>query len=505
MPTVLAPTKWFPKNGLDLISAPHDVGMDFAQDGFDVWCKNNKNIEKRPGYDEVNVSAVSASPDITWLGSLYLSNGTKYELVGTENGDIWEDSSGTITNKRLSGLNPSVALDYTQFLDTGIWADGTTLKTWNGAVSGTINPGASAVCCEAHLNKLFVADKNSSTVRYSQTGSISSFTGIGTDAFNFEQNNGQVITALHSFARSELLIFKERSMGKLVGYDKPSFNLITVDNSVGCINKRTVQSFKSNTQGGLCVFAGQDGIYVYDGSTPKKVSEYIQEFWDGIDSQYFSEMDSTVDTDNGLYMLACPNGTTSTTNNRIIVMDLLHPFQDDLGLHFPMWIWRVNAFSLNCEVQSDNSTRCVFGEASGFKYYFSDTLLDDNGSLITAYVVTPSMTMDGVVGSDSCLRRAYVTMESSSGNMEIYGEVKDGEDWILQDSLDMSGGADRLGIDFALGISALGFTEANFSSRINMQLRSRRIKIKFEQSTDSYRFTLNSPVEFYFKQGGFRE
>lgn len=504
MPSNLQPIAWFPNRGLDLTSAPHKVPLNMAQDGFDWYIEDGENLKKRPGYDDVNVSAVSASPTINGLYSLYLSDGTKYELVGTSNGDIWQDSSGTITTKRIAGLATTYPLDYTQFLDTGIWADGGFyLKTWNGSASGTISAGGSAIACEMHLNKLFTFDINSSTVRYSQTGSISAFTGSGTDTFNFNQNDGQVGTALHSFARNELLIFKERSMGKLLGYDKPSFNLLTIDSTIGCVNKRTIKSFRSNTSGGLCMWAFKDGIYAYDGTTPKKISEAIQSFWNTINPDYFDIMDATIDTDKGLYLLTVAAGTSQTTPNRLIVIDLMNPWQDEKGFHFPIFIWRLSAYSLNQEVQMDGSYRLVFGGTSGVKYNFDDDTLSDNGSSITSYVVSPSMIFD-TLGNDNCLRRAYIAMESASGTFDVYGEIKDGEDWQLQDSIDMSGGADRLGIDFALGISPLGFTEANFSTRVNMSLRSRRIKVKLEQATDSYGFTLNSPVEFYQKSGGMR-
>jgi len=191
-------------------------------------------------------------------------------------------------------------------------------------------------------------------------------------------------------------------------------------------------------------------------------------------------------------------------------MDMLNPFQDDLGLHFPFWIWTVASPELGGGAYSLTEGRTTAGRGrveirrTGHKYYYSESALSDSGVDILAYVVTPSMTGEGIVGTDACLRRAYITMSSASGSMSVYGELKDGEDWVLQDTVDMSGGAARLGVDFALGVSPLGFTESNFSARLNMSLRSRRIKIRFEQDSGSFRFTLNKPVEFYFKAGGTR-
>lgn len=500
MSTTLQGITWFPGKGLDLDSPIHQVDMEHACSGLNWVSLDGVNADKKFGYDEVNTTAVSASPNITGLHSLYLSNGTDYELVSTANGDIWRDSSGTITTKILSGLSTSFPLDYTQFLDTGIWADGGYyLKTWNGSASGTVSAGASAIACEVHLNKLFTADLSGSTVRYSQTGSISVFTGAGTDTFNFEQNNGQNLVALQSFARNELIIFKDRSMGKLVGYDKASFNLITIDRSIGCCCKRSVQNFKSNSTGGLLIWAAWDGIYSYDGSTPRKVSNYIQSFWDRINKDYMQNMVSVIDEDNGLYFLSVPYGDNQTTNNYTIVLNLRFPYQDQDGWNAPIFLWSDGWYSMNQET-SNNTAKIVMG-GTGYKYYYSNALYSNNGSAVMSYIVTPGFTFE-TLGNSNNLRRVYVAMSSATGSMSVYGAFTDSQTWTLQETFDMSGGADRLGIDFSLGNSALGFPESNFSQRINTNLRGRRIKLKFEQESDSDRFTLNSPVEIYYKKGG---
>jgi len=504
MPTALTPTQWFPYKGLDLASPKHAVSPEHASDGFDWYSIDMDTASKKLGYDPVNVSAVSAAPNLNGMYSLYLSSGTKYELVGDANGSVWVDSGGTITTNVLAGLTVTQLPDYTQFLDTGIWADTSlTMKTWDGTASGTIAE-VSAVAVETHLNKLFYAINNSSTVKYSFTGSISTFTGNGTDTFNFEQNNGQNITALKAFSRNELIIFKSRSMGKLVGYDKPSFNLITIDSSVGCAAKRSIKTFKASTGGGLMCWAASDGIYAYDGSVPKKISILIQPFWDSINKAYLKNAVGTVDQDNGIYYLSVPYGSSQTTNNYTIVINLNYPYQHEFGgTGFPIFIWKDGWYSMNTELDSNSYNKIVMGGSAGFKYYYDESIFANNGNSIAAYIVTPLFTFDSL-GEDNCARRMYAVLESATGTMNVYGEIKDGTDYVLQESFDMSGGADRLGVDFSLGISPLGFPEANFSQRINLNLRSRRIKLKFEQDSSSNRFKLNSPVEIYFKRGGHR-
>lgn len=480
--------------------------MDMASDGQDFVIDENSIIKKRDGFDEVNATAVSANPTIDSFASLRLSNGTVHEVFGTSNGGVWEEDSGVVTASIFTGLGTTRALEYTQFLDTLIIADSVnTIKTWDGSATGEITAAASAAkFVETHLNKLFVAGMSYATSRvdYSATGDFNTWTGSGTDQFNVEQNNGQDITGIKSYARNELIIFKENSTHKLIGFDRPSFNLLTVDKTIGCIESKTIQNFKASTGGGLLVFAYIDGLYVYDGSQINKISSYVQDIWDSINSTRYSQMVSTLDSENGRYLIAFATGS-STTNDTMLCVDLKHPWIDDNGFHFPIFKWTVSAQGLHTEIdQTTNREKIVFGgNADGFKYYFG-TFYSDNGSAIDSYITTPLMAFADGISLSNNLKRITNAFVSTSGDVDIETEIKDGDEWITQETISTQGSGASLGIDFQIGVSAIGLPEATFTVNTNVRVRGRRIKVRFRQNSSTRYYNMEAPVEFYWNSAG---
>jgi hypothetical protein len=506
MASTLFSIKWFPSKGVNNSQPKHMVGFDMATGGQDFVIEENTICKKRDGFTSVNATAVSASPTINSLFSLRLSNGTIHEVLGTDNGGIWEEDSGVVTASIFSGLSTSRPTEYTQFLDNLILADGTNvLKTWDGSSTANISAAATgAKFVETHLNKLFIAGMSSATDRvdYSTTGDYNTWTGSGTDAFQVEQNDGQDITGIKSYARNELIIFKDRSTHKLIGYDKPSFNLLSVDKTIGCVCSRTIQNFKSSTGGGLLIWAYIDGIYVYDGSSIEKISSYVQETWDTVNATRYTSMDSTLDIDKGRYLITFSTGS-SVTNDTMFAIDLLHPWRDDNGLHFPVFPWTVNSQSLHTEiVSSTNKQQLVFGaSADGTKNRFG-TLFSDAGSSIDSYVISPLFGSEDGLRDSNTLKEVTTAWVSTAGEIDIDTEIKDGSDWITQDTITTTGTAAAIGLDFTIGVSPIGVPEATFTYTSNTKARSRRIMCRIRQNSATRFYNMESPVELYFKNAG---
>ena len=508
MVTALQGTQWFPSKGVYLNSPGHAAPNDMASDGYDFVICNGVALEKRPGYDRVNSVPISASASVIGLHSLYLSNGNNYELILGSSGTVYTDVNGVCTASAVGGVYISDPVDYCQHLDTGIFVNGSSNPiTWNGTVAGNISAAPSAgISCAAHLNKLFIAIKSTSQFKYCATGSLHTWTGAGTDTVNVDQNNGQDIVALKSFARNELIIFKENSMYKFVGETATNFTLIKIDDSIGCSCVKSIKNYRSATGGGLMIWAYRDGIYAYDGTVPRKISGYIQAFWDTLNKSRFKWMDSCIDNDNGRYLLSCSIGS-ATTNTRIICIDLTQPWTDAEGLHMPITIWRVSAQSLNNEINATtNEQRLVFGEHLGRKSYFDSDLLADNGGGITVSVSTPLMPFDGSLGIENCLRRLFGSFKTTGGTVDLYYNSDDSSDdvYVGQITLDAAGGTYRLGIDFEIGVSSIGVPQASNFRRANISARGERLKVKMESTSAYQGFTMYSPIEFFFKGGGQR-
>lgn len=508
MPTALQGNNWFPVKGLFLNNLGQNAPNDMASDGFDFVINNGVELLKRDGYARVNSVPVSASATCIGLHSLYLSNGTNQELILGTSGTVYIDSNGTVTASAVGGVFISDPVDYCQHLDTGIFVNGSSNPiTWDGTVSGNISAAPSAgISCAAHLNKLFIAIKSTSMFKYCATGSLHTWTGAGTDTVNVDQNNGQEIVALRSFARNELIIFKENSMYKFIGETASNFTLIKIDDSIGCSCVKSIKTYRSNTGGGLMLWAYRDGIYAYDGTVPRKISGYIQIFWDTLNRSRFKWMDATVDNDNARYLLTVPTGS-NTTNTRVIVVDLSTQWQDDNGLHMSMFLWRIVAQSFNTEINSTtNIQRIVFGETLGRKSYFSSSLNSDNAGGITVSVTTPMMPLDGNLGIENCIRRLYGSFKTTGGTVDLSYNATDSSDFTSCGTIDLNaaGGTYQIGIDFEIGVASIGIPETSSFRRANINARGERLKIKLENTSSFQGFGMYQPIEFWYKAGGQR-
>lgn len=508
MPTALQGISWFPTKGLFLNSPANACPNDMASSGYDFVINNGIELAKRDGYAAVNTLPISASASVLGLYSLYLSNGTNYELILGNNGVVYIDNSGDVTASAVGGVYVSDPVDYTQFLDTGIWVNGSSNPiTWNGTVSANISAAPSAgISCENHLNKLFIAIKNTSMFKYSATGDYHTWTGVGTDTVNVDQNNGQNIVAVKTFARNELIIFKDNSMYKFVGETASNFTLIKIDSSIGCSCVKSIKTYRSTTGGGLMLWAYRDGIYCYDGTVPRKITTYIQTFWDTVNKTRLKWCDSTIDNDTGRYIISVPIGAT-VNNTRCIVIDLSLQWLDDNGLHMPIFLWRLSSQAFNTEInQTTNAQRVVFGSTGGYKYYMSNLIYSDNGSGITMEIASPMFPFEGSLGIENCLRRLYGIYKTTGGTLNIYYNTVDSEDYIFANSIDLTsaGGADAIGIDFEIGVSQIGETSGTDFVRTNLSARGPRIKVKLSNTASLTGFNIYSPIELYFKGGGMR-
>ena len=291
-------------------------------------------------------------------------------------------------------------------------------------------------------------------------------------------------------------------MYKLIGYDKPSFNLSSILSSVGCINNRTIRNFNSYSGGGLLIWAYVDGLYIYDGSQVEKISSSIQATWDLINNTKYLNMDSTLDTQKGRYILTLTTGSNAT-NTQTIAVDLMHPWRDETGLHFPIFIWDVAAQSLNTEITtSTNEQRIVFGSLDdGIKNRFG-TLYSDGGVAIDTYVASPLFGAQDGLMTTNALREVTTAWVTTAGEIELDTEINDGTDWVNQDTISSAGIAAAIGIDFTIGISPIGVPDASFTYTSNVKARSSRIMIRLRQISSSRYFNLQAPVELYFKQTG---
>lgn len=237
---------------------------------------------------------------------------------------------------------------------------------------------------------------NTTLVRASKIEDPESYDGV-TGFLNIAENNGQAVRA-GFVIRNNLYFVKERSL------------YATQDDGVNEPNQWTVQEI-SNKVGTLSVrgaglgdewaiIAGLDGVYLFDGSEPQKISQEIQPTWDSINWSLGHLVDVKVDTKRKRVYIAVPLGASATANNRVLTLDYTDGFGDPnpsntvniAGIGRKWSPWAIACNSMNLILRSDGTQQLWFGNGTGLvaatgKIYQLDatgTVFNDDGGSVLA-------------------------------------------------------------------------------------------------------------------------
>ena len=91
--------------------------------------------------------------------------------------------------------------------------------------------------------------------------------------------------------------------------------------------------------------------------------------------------------------------------------------------------------------------------------------------------------------------------KNTAGTIEFYTCPLDGSTWTQWDSISSDSPAAAIGVDFIIGVSPIGSATITGTSRINTQVRSRRMKLRFRNYANEF-VQIEAPVELYFKGRG---
>lgn len=182
----------------------------------------------------------------TWEGKLYVACGAGTRSV------------------RWTGTSTS---DYA----TRLTANGPTWQVLTSPTGGYM-PTANLIC--NHAGKLWVANTREdgvdkpNRVRYSIEGRPEDW---DFDEYIDVVEGGNGITAIVPFA-GQLLIFKQRSIWVILGYDAGSFQLVELTRNLGVDN----HNHAVVTDYGVFFYSNPDGLFYYDGKTINDVFEPIR-------------------------------------------------------------------------------------------------------------------------------------------------------------------------------------------------------------------------------------
>jgi hypothetical protein len=249
---------------------------------------------------------------------------------------------------------------------------------------------------------------NGSLVRASRTEDPESYDGVN-GILSIAENNGQSVRAAFRL-RERLYFVKERSLYVTEddGVNEPSlWSVSEVSRAVGTPSVNGVDAGED-----WAVIADRNGLYIFSGSEPVKISQEIQPLWDQINWQYGHTLWVRVDQRNQRILVGAPIGT-ATSPNRILVLDYRGLTSADqiagvAPVHFSTFTgklfavdkarkwspWTIGANSGALVERSDGTAQLFLGNgagniaATGKIYQLSDTQFSDDGVAIASYYTT---------------------------------------------------------------------------------------------------------------------
>ncbi len=323
--------------GLNLVDAPGLVDFDWAVDALNVTFSRRGSVKQRGGYAAFS-GLLTNQPDS--LSQFYKAAGTKRLLVGNGSRiDVLDTAGTSVANTTAPTASPHY---FTRFggptIEAIYVANGTDQVRRYDTTGGFTTPAGLAgqtgkfLAVTPTSNRLVVAREsgttagnNPSSVNFSNAGAPETFTA--TSFIDLDPGDGDAITGIIPW-ESQVLIFKERKTFVHWGESTdstglPVFEVRKADSRVGLVAPRAV----SATPFGV-FFLSRDGVYLYSGGQPRRVTDNIEPFFTGDVPIYFQSQPINQGAitaaascwhDNRLY-IAVPTGG-STTNNAMLVHD----------------------------------------------------------------------------------------------------------------------------------------------------------------------------------------
>jgi len=188
----------------------------------------------------------------------------------------------------------------------------TQLKYWDGtSTSATLGDAATPFTNIFTIHKSRVFAASGAVLYYSAANDINDWT-TANDAGNISltQARGD-ITALVEY-NDKVIAFTEFGMHELFGSAPTNFELIDVEGEIGCYSRKSV--VKCNKR---LYWYWQDGIYEYNGSSPRKVSQPVDEYIKSI--SYANRSKVACGSVGDFLYISIPY--TSSSNDLVLVFD----------------------------------------------------------------------------------------------------------------------------------------------------------------------------------------
>lgn len=359
-----------------------DIADNQMADGSQNVIASVSKTTLRKGYAKDNSTAIVASQSVT---SIF--DGVNDIMVTTSDGQIWERSGAGSYTSRGTGFANS-AINWVSYNSLDIFCDGTnTPRKWNGTTLATLGgsppSGDFAVIFREHM---FIFDRDTGEARFSEQGDIETWpttNSIQVDKNTREKNRAAIST------RDRIVIWKQRSIHHIAGFDKLDFERIPISEGIGCVSHAAAIHLTGspNPQWNGLYWVDQEGYYFSPdlGVSCIKISDLpgrsIQASFDALTKASIGNARvGIVQALNQIWFCVPKAGSTN---------DRVHVWDYRLGIWQPEYVG--GNFSAITEISSGGSFVTWVGEsvaATGAFVYQVNNGFSDAGTAISGVIRT---------------------------------------------------------------------------------------------------------------------
>jgi hypothetical protein len=336
--------------------------------------------------------------------------------------------------------------------------------------------------------RLFVVEPTDlATVYASKAGNIADFTTIAnapdTDpyAVTVGKGDGDIINGL-AIINDQLAIFKRKRIAVLFSKENSvNFSVEWAPAGVGCTSPDGLATYR-----GIAYFPAEDGVYTFDGSLVKKISDKISSTYKGI-----GNLTTIVGEcyDGKYYMAYTPAG--GSTNSKVLVYDI----------DTQSW-WKYDGMDISSWMLFDkgNDTYEFYGcdASDGFIYKMFDGT-NDAGSAINFYWISKWNDFSAPERKKR-FRKVYTQFEKTTeAATVVFGVNYDFGTAFTKTEINTQGSSSTLGTtgSFLLGTSVLG-SGGEVTSKISISGQQRWIQYRVSNNAADAPVVFKG-VSYYWK------
>lgn len=370
---------------LDTTSDISLMSDEDSPDNLNVVYDQVKSVLSRKGY--IKLLTAPTPSFIGGMYSLYQSTGVR-QLVYQSSAN-WYKYNNAGGSTQITGtpatFTPNQQWSQDEYMDDiygGNGVDG--LIQYNGTTTSIANSGITPQFVKTHKNRIYCANKNSSTLYFSDSANPSSFPINNFILIN--TNDGQNITGI-SEVLDNLVIFKDDSVWVLTGEPLGVGNTTTIGNlqlrqatgSVGCSAFRTIAKVDQTI-----FFMHHTGIYALQNYTVSLVSPMLNTtFKLSMNQNVINLCWAVYSNQEKKYILGYPSPGSNTCDSVILY--------DFLTKSFSRWDDMPGGCAVTFKFSGTQETVCMGDPNKGNIYELfqgSADIAGDNGTATTGTVTT---------------------------------------------------------------------------------------------------------------------